>query len=328
MDYRSSRPKLYLTSLLPKELLNMLEKNYEINVHSTRKAPTKEEIKESIKDVDALICVLRDKIDSEIIAVADKIKIISCCSAGYEHVDLQAAKERNITVTNTPDVYVKTTAELAFALILSLSRRIIEAARYVRDDRWEYGWEYNLFLGKDLHGSTLGIIGLGRIGSVIAKYAKTFDMNVIYYNDEKRNHFMEDLLGVKYVSLDNLLSVSDFISINVDGKKKNLGMINKSKLELMKQKKPFIINTSRGDVISENDLIEGLENGWISGAGLDVHANEPSRPEKLLKFDNVVMLPHIGTGTMRTRTEMAIIAAQNVINYLNNSSPVYAVPGF
>jgi glyoxylate reductase len=269
--------------------------------------------------------MLGDYIDAKVMdAAGPNLKVISCYSVGYDHVDIYEAAKRKIIVTNTPNVLANATADLTFSLILTGARNIVNADRHVRNGNWKFGWTPDLFLGYDVHGSTLGIIGLGEIGTLVAKRARGFDMQVIYYSKTRKRQ-MESELDITFVPLEELLRRSDFVSIHVSLNKDSFHMIDESKIKLMK-KTAFIINTSRGKVINEEDLINALRNKVIGGVGLDVYESEPiSRSNPLTQLPQTVLLPHIGSATFMTRSKMAEVAANNIVNFFNGRGIVYKI---
>jgi lactate dehydrogenase-like 2-hydroxyacid dehydrogenase len=269
--------------------------------------------------------MLGDKIDSEAMdAAGSNLKVISCYSVGHDHVDIYEATRRKIAVTNTPNVLANTTADLTFSLILTAARNIVNADRYVRYGNWKFGWTPDLFLGYDVYESTLGIIGLGEIGTLLAKRARGFNMEVIYYS-KTRKHKIESELDITYVSLEELLQRSDFVSIHVSLNKDSFHMIDESKFKLMK-KTAFIINTSRGKVIYEQHLISALKDKVIAGAALDVYEIEPiSKSNPLTQMSQTILLPHIGSAAFRTRSKMAEVAANNIVNFFNRKGIVHKI---
>jgi len=269
--------------------------------------------------------MIGDNIDSEVIASAgNRLKLISCYSAGYDHVDIDAAKKYNIVVTNTPNILSDTTADLTFALIFALSRNIVKGDDYVRSGKWKFGWTPDLLLGHDVYGKVLGIVGLGEIGTKVGKRGKAFDMNVIYYSRVRKYH-LEAEFGFRYVEFDELLRESDIISIHVDLNKDTVHLVSRNELKKMKNN-AMIINTSRGRVVNEIDLISALSNRTIAGAALDVYEEEPiSESSSLLKMSNTVLLPHVGSATYETRKRMAEMAANNVINFFRKTGPLHRV---
>jgi glyoxylate reductase len=311
----TSKYKVYVTRKIPEPGPSILKKHFQINMNPGVDVLKRETLLENVRDVDALLCMLGDKIDSNVMdAAGPNLKVISCYSVGYDHVDIYEAAKRKIIVTNTPNVLANATADLTFSLILTAARNIVNADRHVRNGNWKFGWTPDLFLGYDVHGSTLGIIGLGEIGTLVAKRARGFDMQVIYYSKTRKRR-MESELDITFVPLEELLRRSDFISIHVSLNKDSFHMIDESKIKLMK-KTAFIINTSRGKVINEQDLIKAIRNNVIAGAGLDVYEREPiSRSNPLTQLPQTVLLPHIGSATFMTRSKMAEVAANNIVNF-------------
>jgi glyoxylate reductase len=317
--------KVYITRKIPEPGPSILKKYFQTNMNSGVDVLEREKLFENVMGVDALICMLGDKIDSEVMdAAGPNLKVISCYSVGHDHVDIYEATKRKIAVTNTPNVLANTTADLTFSLILTAARNIVNADRYVRYGNWKFGWTPDLFLGYDVYESTLGIIGLGEIGTLLAKRAKGFDMEVIYYS-KTRKHKIESELDITYVSLEELLQRSDFVSIHVSLNKDSFHMIDESKFKLMK-KTAFIINTSRGKVINEQHLISALKDKVIAGAALDVYEIEPiSKSNPLTQMSQTILLPHIGSATFRTRSKMAEVAANNIVNFFNRKGIVHKI---
>jgi glyoxylate reductase len=321
----SSGHRVYVTRKIPEPGPSILKRYFQMKMNPGVDIINRENLFENVKDVDALMCMLGDKIDSKVMdAAGPNLKVISCYSVGYDHVDIYEATKRKIIVTNTPNVLANTTADLTFSLILTAARNIANADRHVRNGNWKFGWTPDLFLGYDVHGSTLGIIGLGEIGILVAKRARGFDMKVIYYS-KTRKRKIESELDITYVPLEELLQRSDFVSIHVSLNKDSFHMIDKSKIKLMK-KTSFIINTSRGKIINEQDLVRALRNKTIAGAGLDVYETEPiSRSNPLTQLPHTVLLPHIGSATFMTRSKMAEVAANNMVNFFNGKGIVHKI---
>jgi glyoxylate reductase len=317
--------KVYITRKIPEPGPSILKKYFQTNMNSGVDVLGREKLFENVRGVDALICMLGDKIDSEVMdAAGPNLKVISCYSVGHDHVDIYEATKRKIVVTNTPNVLANATADLTFSLILTAARNIVNADRYVRYGNWKFGWTPDLFLGYDVYESTLGIIGLGEIGTLLAKRARGFDMEVIYYS-KTRKHKIESELDITYVSLEELLQRSDFVSIHVSLNKDSFHMMDESKFKLMK-KTAFIINTSRGKVINEQHLISALKDKVIAGAALDVYEIEPiSKSNPLTQMSQTILLPHIGSATFRTRSKMAEVAANNIVNFFNRKGIVHKI---
>lgn len=277
------------------------------------------ELKNYVKDTDAILCVLQDKIDKEIMDIAGpKLKIISTFSTGFEHIDIDTAKERGIKIGYTGDILTETTADLTFGLILCIGRRIVEADKFVRELKWKNGWSPELMLGMDIYNKTIGIIGFGKIGQSIAKRAIGFNMKILYYKRNKNIVNLDSDLKDKviYCELKKLLSDSDYIVICCSLNKDSFHLIDIEKIKNMK-KTAFIINTSRGKLIKEKDLVFALKKKYIAGAALDVFEEEPIKQNNpLIKMKNVILVPHIGSASYDTRRKMSELAATNIINVL------------
>jgi len=310
--------KIFVTRKIPTPGLDLLRKKFTTTVNRDNCVLTKEEIIKSIKGKDGLLCLLTDPIDREVIYAEPKLKMIASYAVGYDNIDISAATERRIPVSNTPGVLTETTAELAWALLFSVARRIVEGDTFTRAGKFK-GWAPLLMLGQDITNKTLGIIGAGRIGTAFAMKSKGFDMKVIY-TDEQRNEQLERELGAKKVPLSELLKESDFVSIHVPLMKETHHFIGEKELKMMK-KTAIIINTARGPIIDEEALVKALKEHWIFGAGLDVYEKEPEISRELKSLDNIVLQPHTGSGTIETRTKMALMAAENLIEGLKGNIP-------
>lgn len=320
--------KVLITRKLPGDYHKLLQNNYEVILWDKDEVIAREFLIENIKDVDGLLCLLTDKIDKEVIDKAKRLKVISNYAVGFDNIDVEYATLKGIVVTNTPGVLTETSADLVWALILAARRHIISADKFLRDGKFK-GWDPNLFLGYDVHSKTLGIIGLGRIGQAVAKRAKGFNMKVIYYNRTPKpdieEYFLKEYnMKLEYKSLDDLLRESDIVSINTPLNNETYHLITYEKLKLMKNT-ATIINTARGPVIKEDDLVKALKEGLIFSAGLDVFEFEPKVNEELKNLDNVVLLPHIGSASFETREKMAEIAVNNLLLVLQNKEPLYSV---
>ena len=312
---------MYITRKILDPAVPMLSKECKVSLNKKPKPPSRAEILKNVAGKDGILCMLSDRIDAQVMnAAGPNLRVISSYSTGFEHIDVKEATMRGIYVTYTADILAEATADLTFALILACARRIINADRYVRANRWKVGWSPDLMLGYNVHGTTLGIIGLGRIGAAVARRAKGFNMKILYYN-RSRNLHRESELGAAYAELDDLLAQSDFVSVHTSLNSTSRHMINKSKLSLMK-KTAFLINTARGNVVNEADLAKALKSNQIAGAALDVYENEPlPRTSPLLQMKNVVLLPHIGSATFQTRSKMAQVAAKNLLDVLAGKEP-------
>ena len=311
--------KVFVTRIIPDEGLKLILENCDAEVWQAETPPPKEIIIEKIKDCEGILTLLTDKIDAEIMDKAPKLRIISNYAVGYDNIDVKSATQRGIMVTNTPGVLTETTADLAFALILATARRIVEADKFTRSGKWK-SWGPMLFLGRDVYGATLGIIGLGRIGQAVARRAKGFNMKVIYYS-RKRKEDVERELGVEYRELHSLLREADIVSIHTPLTEETYHLIGEKELSLMKPT-AILINTARGAVVDQKALYKALKERRIFGAGLDVYEKEPiDADDPLLELDNVVLLPHIGSASVETRGRMARMAAENLLAGLRGEKP-------
>jgi len=310
--------KIFVTRKIPEEGLNILKKEHEVDVNPYNRVLTKREIIKGLKGKDGLLCLLTDNIDEEVIRSEPRLRMIASYAVGYDNIDVKTATELGIPVSNTPGVLTDATAEMAWALLFSVSRRIVEGDRFSRAGRFK-GWDPLLLLGQDISGKVLGVVGTGRIGTAFALKSKGFNMKVLYV-DNKRNEKLERELGAEKVDLDDLLKRSDFISLHVPLLSSTRHLISEKQLQMMKPN-AILINTSRGPVIDEKSLIKALKEKWIFGAGLDVYENEPEIPEELKELDNVVLQPHSASATIASRTGMAIIAAKNMIAGLRGDIP-------
>ena len=310
---RSNRRKIYLTREMPEEAMRILKSRFDVEVWTDEIPPPKSLLKEKVKDVDGLVCLLTEEIDSEVInAAGARLRGISQVAVGFNNIDVEAATKRGIYVTNTPGVLTDTTADFAFTLLMSVARRVAEADRYVKAGKWRVPWGLMMMLGQDVWGKTIGILGMGRIGSAVAKRAKGMNMKILY-SDVVRNEQAEREVGANYVDLETLLKESDFVTVHVPLLPSTHHLINEERLRLMK-KTACLINTSRGPVVDEKALCKALKEGWIWAAGLDVWEEEPTDPNNpLLKLDNLTAAPHIASGSIATRTKMAVMAAENMV---------------
>ncbi|GAB6189843.1 glyoxylate reductase [Marinitoga arctica] len=293
---------------------------FELWINKEDRTLSHEEIIELAKNYDALVTLLSDNIDKEVIeAGKGKLKVISNYAVGYNNIDIEAAKKAGIYVTNTPGVLSDATADLAWALLFAVSRKIVESDKFVRSGKF-VGWRPKLFLGYDIKGKTLGIIGMGRIGKEMAKRAKGFEMNVLYYKRNRLNEEEEKELGIKYATLDEIVKNSDYISLHTPLTEETYHLLDEKEFSMMKPN-VIIINTARGPVINEKILIKYLKEKKIAGAGLDVYEEEPKIPQELIELDNVVLTPHTGSATFETRDKMAEMVADNVISALKGEIP-------
>jgi len=319
------KEKILLTRTLHDFALKELKKKFQVKIHTGKIPIPQKTLKSKIKEMDGLICFPYDKINKEIIQSAKKLKVISTYSVGYDHIDTQFAKENKIRVGYTPEVLTDATADMAFALLLDSLRRISEGDRIIRKGQWKQIYGAYDYVGLDLQGKTLGIMGLGRIGKTLAKRAKAFDMKIIYHNRKQISKTEEKKIGVKYTTFEKLISQSDVISIHVPHTKETNEMFNMKKFRKMKNT-AFLINTSRGKVVNEKDLVIALKEKIIAGAGLDVFQTEPiNKNHPFLKLENIVLAPHVGSSTKETRVKMAKITIKNLILGMKGKKPTYSI---
>ena len=319
------KKRVFLTRTLHDFALKELKKKYQIEIHTGKIPIPKNILKNKIKTIDGLICFPYDKIDNKMIDLSTNLKVISTFSVGFDHIDINHAKKKKIRVGYTPKVLTDATADLAFALMIDLVRRVSEGDRIIRNGKWRQIYGAHDYVGMDLQGKTLGILGMGRIGSTLAKRAKAFDMKIIYHNRSHVSKSREKSLGVKYVSLDKLITQSDVISIHVPHTSETDQMFNNKIFKKMKNSS-FLINTARGKIVNEKDLGIALKKKIIAGAGLDVFESEPIGNNHLFtKISNIVLAPHIGSSSRETREEMARITVKNLNLGINGKKPIYSV---
>ena len=311
--------KVFITRSLPGNIEKILrEKGYTVVTFKEDRPISKTELIKNAGNADAVISLLTDKIDSEIIDNLKKCKIIANYAVGYNNIDIEYAKSKNIIVTNTPDILTNATADIALTLALACSRRAIEGHDFVKKKKFK-GWAPKLLLGLEMNGKTIGIIGAGRIGQAAAKRFKAFDTKIVYYN-RSRKYDLEKKLGAKKVTLKKLMKDSDIISIHIPSTEETYHLLDKEHLSLLKPD-AILINVARGEVVDEKYLIQLLKKRKIHSAGFDVYENEPDINPDLLKLPNVVLLPHLGSATIEARTKMAQLCAENVIRVLGGKSP-------
>jgi len=314
-----SSAKIYVTRQLPEAALSLLKNCGEMRVWEPDKVIPRAVLLREVQEVEALLCMVTEQIDAELLAHSSKLRIVANMAVGYDNVDVPALTRQGIVLTNTPGVLTETTADLAFALILGIARRIGEAERIVRQGRWR-AWSPFSFLGRDVHHATLGILGLGRIGTEVAKRAKGFDMRVLYSN-RGRNREAEEKLGCVPVALPTLLRESDFLTVLVPLTPDTRHLLSTAQFKLMKPT-AFLINAARGPIVDQRALYLALRDGLIAGAALDVTDLEPiPQDDPLLSLDNCLILPHIGSASIATRTRMATLAAENIAAFLSGNRP-------
>lgn len=314
------RPNVYITRRIPDSTLEKISEVCQVEMWEEEDVPVPRDVlEEKIENIDGLFCLLTETIDEELLQKAKQLKVISNMAVGYNNIDVAAATEKGIFVTNTPGVLTETTADLTFALLMATARRIVEASDFLREGSWKT-WSPMLLTGQDIYGATLGIIGMGRIGESLAKRAKGFDMRILYHNRSRKEE-AEKTWGIEYADLDSLLRESDFVCVMTPYTEETRNLIGDRELSLMK-KSAILINTARGGIVNEAALYEALKQNKIWAAGLDVFEQEPVDPDHpLLTLPNVVTLPHIGSASIQTRTRMAELAAANLIQGVMGETP-------
>lgn len=320
----SSNPtaKVYVSRLLPEAVMDFLRNSaevVEVRVNPHDRVATRQELREGVEWCDCLLCLLTDTINAEVMDWNPQLRIIANYAVGFNNIDVAAATQRGIPVTNTPGVLTETSADLAWALILACARRVVEADAFLRAGKFT-GWGPTMLLGQDVHGKTLGIVGLGRIGYAVARRAQGFNMRVLYASPRRADEAAEKSVNATWVSLESLLKESDFVSLHPYLSSETTHLIGENELRMMKET-AYLINTSRGPVVDEKALVRALQEGWIAGAGLDVFEEEPALAPGLLECRNTVLLPHVASATIETRTAMGMIAASNIVALLQGKRP-------
>jgi glyoxylate reductase len=313
------KPHILVSRHVFPEAIEILEPVAEIQYHNSSTALSPEDLRAAIVGKQAVVCQLTDRIDAALMDSGSDLKVISNVAVGFDNIDIPAATARGIVVTNTPGVLTDTTADLAFSLMVSAARRICEADRFLRAGRWRQ-WEIDMMTGHDIYGHTLGIYGLGRIGRGMARRASGFDMRVIYHDAVRATGAQEAEWGVEYVDRETLFRESDFLSIHVPLTEQTRHAVGKDEFALMRPN-AVLVNTSRGSVVDEKALADALERGQIASAGLDVFEQEPIVEPRLLALENIVLVPHIGSASIKTRTRMCTMAAENTAAVLSGQRP-------
>ena len=306
-----SKPKVYVSRVIPKTGMNILEDSCDVTVNEKDEQLSKDKLIENLKDKDGALVMLSDEIDRELIEACPNLKAVSNLAVGYNNIDVEAAKEAGIIATNVPEVLTEATAELTWALLMAVARRVVEADKFLRSGKFD-DWRPMLLMGNDIYGKKLGIIGFGDIGQAVARKAAGFDMEIAYNKRNKLSIATEKRLGVEYKNIPQLLAESDYITINAPLNSETYHMIGTEELQIMKET-AYIINTGRGPIIDEKALVEALKNGVIAGAALDVFENEPEVESGLLELDNVILTPHIGSASKEARYELAEKAASDLV---------------
>ena len=319
-------PIVTVTNMFPKVALKKLETHCDLRINQTETPSTTEDLKKYALDSTVMVTYLSDKIDRDIIDSANKLKLIANYGAGFNNIDVTYAANHGIWVTNTPGVLHETTADLTWAMILGAARNIVPAERFTRDNHFK-GWSAKMYLGGDVYGKTLGVIGCGEIGSAVARRASGFNMKVLYCNRNRMAVEKEDALKAQFATLEDLLRQSDFVTVHAPLTEETKYMIGKEQLLMMKPT-AYLIHTARGKVLDDAALVEVLKHRKIAGAALDVYENEPALTEGMTELDNLMLLPHIGSASFETRDRMADLLVDNVLDVLGGKTPPCLVPGW
>ena len=321
------KPLVVITRKLPAAIETRLMELFDVRLNVDDEAMSEAELTEAVKTADVLVPTITDTIDAKLIAAAGKkLKLIANYGTGVDHIDLAAAREKGITVTNTPDVLTEDTADMTMALILAVPRRLVEGERIVRSGDWS-GWSPTWMLGHRIFGKRLGIIGMGRIGQAVARRARGFGLSIHYHNRNRVHEEIENELEATYwESLDQMLAHMDFVSVNCPHTPATYHLLSARRLKLL-QPHAVIVNTARGEVINENALTQVLQSGDIAGAGLDVFEHSPAVNPKLLALDNVVLLPHMGSATFEGRGDMGEKVVINIQTFVDDHTPPDRVIG-
>lgn len=309
-----AKPKVFVTRGIYDEGLDLLKEKCEVEVWPGELPPSREILLDKVKDVEGLLCLLTEKVNAELFDAAPKLKVVANLAVGFDNCDIAEATKRGIPVGNTPGVLTETTADFAFALLMSAARRVCEGDSYTRSGQWKT-WGPKILCGQDIHHATLGLVGLGRIGAEMAKRGKGFDMKVMYY-DMYRREDLEKSMGLVYADMDTVIKEADFLSVHVPLTPETKHLINADRLKTMK-KTAILVNSARGPIVDTLALAEALKAGTIAGAALDVTDPEPINMDNpLLSAPNCIIAPHIASGSIATRTKMSVIAAQNILGGL------------
>jgi glyoxylate reductase len=315
----SDKPKIFLTRPIPPASMELLKEEVKLTYNPDDRVLSRAELIAGMAGQDGLLCTLMDGIDGELLNTNPNLKIVANYAVGYNNIDVAAATARKIPVSNTPGVLTASTADMAWALMFAIGRRVVEGDQLVRSRQWQ-GWGPMQLLGQDITGATLGLIGLGRIGKAMVQRAKGFDMKVIYWNRTRLSEAEETAMGITYASREDVLAQADFVSLHVALNAETTHLIGAAELALMKST-AYLINTTRGPVVDEKALVESLKTGSIGGAGLDVFEKEPMLEPELYDLPNVVIPPHLGSATIGTRTKMGNIAAENCFTACRGERP-------
>ncbi len=315
--------RVFISSTLPREAVGLIPRDFTLDYNNSEVPLSKAELVSRLKGKDGLICHIISTIDEEVLASAPTLKVVANVAVGYNNIDVAAARRRGVIVTNTPDVLTETTADFAWTLLMATARRVVEADHYARSGRWT-AWKWDLLWGADVHGTTLGIVGFGRIGRAVARRALGFNMRVLYHDAVRADAAVERELSATATDLETLLREADFVTLHTNLTPETRHLIGERTLRLMR-KSAIVVNAARGPIVDEAALAQALREGWIAGAGLDVFEEEPRIHPDLLPLQNVVLAPHIASASRDTRIAMATLAVRNCVAVLEGKAPITPV---
>jgi len=315
---------ILISNVLPTEAVSTIPKGVTVDYNDTQVGLSKADLIARLRGKDGLICHIITTIDDEVLAAAPTVKVVANVAVGFNNIDVAAARRRGVVVTNTPDVLTETTADFAWALLMTAARRVVEADHFARSGKWQR-WEWDLLWGTDVHGKTLGVVGFGRIGRAVARRALGFNMRVLYQDAYPADAAVERELRATRAELEPLLAQADFVSLHTPLLAETRHLMNERTLKLMK-KSAVLVNAARGPVVDEAALVRALKEGWIAAAGIDVFEDEPKIHPGLLPLKNVVLAPHIASASFDTRVAMAALAIRNCLAVIDGKPPLTPVP--
>ncbi len=308
------RPKILITRSVPREVSDRLAPFFEIDLYDKHAAIPRPLLLKKIKDKVGLLCILTDKVDRQLLSAAPALRAVATYSVGYDHIDVKACSEKGVAVTNTPGVLTESTADFTWALLLAASRRVVEGDRFMRAGKYK-GWDPMMLLGTDVHGKALGIVGFGRIGQAVARRAQGFGMRILYYDTQRLFPPVEQQFNAEFRELDDLLRESDFVTLHTVLDAATHHLIGERAFALMKRS-AYLVNAARGPIVDEKALVKALKTGRIRGAALDVYECEPKMAPGLAALPNAVIVPHLASASLETRTRMGLMAAEGLLDVL------------
>lgn len=317
------KPCVLITRVIPEPALAIVREVCEVQLDLLDRPLTPAALQQAVVGKQGVLSLVTDRIDARVLEAATELKVVSTVAVGYDNIDVDAATRCGVLITNTPGVVTESTADLTWSLLCAVARRIAEGDRYIRAGKWR-DWTLLLMAGGDIHGKTLGICGMGRIGQAVARRARGFNMRVLYHNRQRLDAALEAELCATWVDKQTLLQQADFVSLHVPLSPATTHFIGAAELRLM-QPTAYVINAARGPVVDEVALIQALQQGWIAGAALDVFEHEPHVPQALQDLENVVLMPHVGSASVATRTRMAVMAAENLVAVLRGERTPHMV---